>query len=1137
MKHNSRLYGSALAALKQTSVALFATVMLLSVPVAGNAQETTSAIKGSISAPDGGPAAGVSVRITDTRTGRVNTATTTSSGRFTVSALNVGGPYTISLVSPNYAGQSITDVMVGLGETFEFNVTLTAESIEEIVVTAAVVQSAQVAIGPSTTFDFDDLQNLPSINRDINDIVRIDPRIYIDEGFENAVQCAGANPRFNSLTVDGVKKNDNFGLNSNGYPTQRMPFPFDAIQNVSLELSPYDVQYGGFTACNINAVTRSGTNEFKGRGWYTFGDSDLQGDSLEGDTITVGDYEETRWGVSVGGPIVKDKLFFFAAYEKTDGADIFDRCAADESCGRPVEGVTRAQLNRIEQIARDVYSYDPGPFLTSAPNEDEKILVRFDWNINDKHNAVLTYNFNDGFNITESDDDDDEYEFSNHNYERGAELNAYSGQLFSDWSDNFSTELRVGYSTLDNRQDTVTNLSPLPGEEAFGEVRIETYADADGDGNFSQAQVYLGGDDSRQANVLNYDTTNLKLGADWTRGDHTISAGYEFEEYDIYNLFIQHNIGEYRFDEENTNFDGDTVGCSRSGNPDGCIDQFENLSPDDIYYGNAPSLDPLDGAPSFAYATNTLYLQDEFTLAQADVTIVAGVRYDWYASDDIPRENSNFTERTGFTNAKNFDGESLVQPRLGFNWNVSDDLSIRGGVGLYSGGNPNVWLSNNYSNDGFSVIQSRESNAGPLVQNLNKDPLNGLGTIPLGVDGNGRPIYNAPQAQINYVQGSAGNSGVNGIAPNFKIPSAWKYSLGSTWLFDAGRLGEGYTLNGDVVFSRSQDSAFIRDDTFVQISEAPDGRPVYFQVDKSVPGCTTDPLGNVGGCRRQFTSDFILDNVAGNDAESLSLSATLSKEHDWGLSWTFGYAYTNAEDVNPMTSSVAFSNWVQVAVDDSNDPGLARSNYEIPHRFILRLGYEHEFFGDNTTRITLFGQHNQGRPYSFTFDDQEMFISQGFFFGSDDRHLLYMPSGPSDPKVSFDPLFDQAAFFAYAEANDLTGYGGQIVPRNSARSDWWTKFDLRVSQELPGFGKEHKANIYFTIKNVGNLLNDKWGVLYERGFPRTAAIVEASYLDVNGTPNDYSDDLYSFDAFIPQGQSRVTRPSLWALRVGFNYNF
>lgn len=1125
MNNNTRFAGSALAA--------FAAIIMLAVPVAGNAQSTTSAIRGNIFAPDGQPAVAVSIRVTDNRTGRVSRATTSSSGRFTVSQLNVGGPYTISITSPNYAAQSVTDVIVGLGETFEFDVTLTAESMDEIVVTSALVQSMQVAIGPSSSFNLDDLQNLPSISRDITEIVRIDPRVYVDEAGVNEVQCLGANPRFNSLTVDGVKKNDNFGLNRNGYPTQRMPFPFDAVQNVSLELSPFDVEYGGFTACNINAVTRSGTNEFSGRGWVSYGDSDLTGDSLEGDSVPIGDFDETRWGFSLGGPIMQDKLFFFVAYEKADGADTFDRCAADETCGRPVAGVTRAQLDRIAQIARDDYGFEPGENVSSLANEDEKILVRLDWNINDDHNALLTYNYNDGFNISQSDRDSDEFEFSNHYYERGAELNAWSGQLFSNWNDNFETEVRIGYSETDPRVETLN-------KQGFGEVQIETYADADGDGNFDQALVYLGGDDSRQSNELFYETFNLRVAGAWTVGDHTISGGFETEDIEIFNLFLQHSIGEYRFDESRTDFNGNPVGCNRSDpRPDGCIDQFENFSPDDIYYGNTPSLDPSQGAPTFSYATNALYLQDEFALPQADLTIVMGLRYDWYDSSDLPRENAQFIARTGFSNSQNFDGESLLQPRLGFSWDVSDTVSLRGGLGLFSGGNPNVWLSNNYSNDGFSVIQARESNGADTdLDDLNLDPNRNLSNIPLGVDGNGRPIFDAPQSLIQHVTGATANSGVNGIAPGFKIPSNWKFSLGGTWEFDAGVLGDGYVLNGDIVFSRARNSAVIRDDTYIQFTTAPDGRPVYLQGDRSVPGCATDPVGTgFGSCNRQFTSDFILDNVIGDDAESTSISATLSKEHENGLSWTFGYAFSESEDVSPMTSSVAFSNFILNNVTDPNNPGRATSNYETPHRFILRLGYENEFFGDNKTRFTLFGSSNEGRPYSFTFFEQAMFVRQGFFFGDDDRSLMYMPTGPSDPLVSFGPNFDQAEFFAYAEANGLSGFGGQIVPRNIANSDWWTKFDLRISQELPGFGAEHHASAYVTIENIGNLLNDDWGVLYERSFPRQASIVDASLLDPNGTPNDFSDDIYSFDQFIPEVQSRSTQASLWSVRVGFNYNF
>jgi hypothetical protein len=1107
---------------------------MLALPVATNAQETTSTIRGYISAPDGGPAANVAVRVTDTRTGRVSTATTSSTGRFTVGSLAVGGPYTIALTSADYASQSITDVMVGLGETFEFDVTLAAESIEEIVVTAAMVETAQVAVGPSSTFTFDEIQNAPSFDRDIKDVVRLDPRVYINEADVDNVQCLGANPRFNSVTVDGVKMNDNFGLNRSGYPTERMPFPYDAIQAVSVELSPYDVQYGGFTACNTNAVTRSGTNEFDGSVFVSYGDSDLVGDKLEGDNLPSGKFDDERYGFSIGGPIIKDKLFFFAAYEYREAANLFDRCAGDQECGRPVLGVSQAQLDRLRDIAINQYGWEPGPEVASLPNEDEKYLVRFDWNIDDRHNAGLTHVWNDGFNIVGSDTDSDEYEFSNHYRIRGAELTSTTAQLFSDWTDTFSTELLVSFSNLDNTQIS-------PNGQGFGEMQVRTYFDGDNDGDLDRATVYLGGDDSRQANDLEYDTFNFKLAANYVVGDHVLSAGLEQEEFDIFNVFVQHSVGgEYRFDERRTDINGDPIGCSnRAGwSPSGCIDQFEAYSPDDIYYGNAPSLNPFDAAGEFKYAINTFYLQDEFTMLDGDLTIIAGLRYDWYTSDDLPRENANFIARTGFTNAQNFDGEGLLQPRLGFTWDARDDLTIRGGVGLYSGGNPNVWLSNAYSNDGFTAVQVEEDQCegslvgtGDCLEDLNIVPDEGLHTIPLGVDGNGRPGYDAPTALIDFVQNSVANSSVNGIDPGFKVPKAWKYSLGATWAFDAGPLGDGYVLNSDVIFTQAEDSAIYRDDALVQIDTAPDGRPIYTRVDKAAdPICATDPTSNWATCSasRLFNQDFILDNVI-SDGEGFAFSATLHKDHDFGLSWLLGYAYVESEEVSPMTSSVAFSNFFNIATSDLNNPGVARSNYEIPHRFLLNLSYEKEFFGDLTTRFTLYGQANKGRPYSAVFGSDEMFFCGPFFCPSNSGSLLYMPTGPSDPLVQFDDEFDQAGFFAWAEENGLTRYGGQIVPRNSIDGEWWNKFDLRISQELPGFSSDHSALLWINFENIGNMLNDDWGVLKERSFPRRADVVDA----------ELSDDgsQFIFTDYFSQDVSRVTRASLWRIRMGFTYRF
>src|SRR5262245_50396028 len=339
--------------------------ILMVAPSAGLAQETTSSIRGTITQPDGTPASGATVRITDTRTGATRSATTSETGQFAASNLRVGGPYTIQVEAANAAPQAVTDVNLGLGDTFTFDLTLSPMATETVMVTADVVRSEQVAVGPSKTFSLQDLEDAPAINRNINDVISIDPRVYVDEAFNDAVQCAGANPRFNALTVDGVRLSDNFGLNSNGYPTERMPFPFDAIEEVSVELAPFDVMYGGFTACNINAVTRGGTNNFRGKAFYDFTDDSFSGTKLEGDSIDIGSFEEKRYGVAFGGPIIQDRLFFFLAYEKLEGANIFDRGPADASVGTPVLGVTQAQLDRINQIAQTVYGYDPGGFPPS----------------------------------------------------------------------------------------------------------------------------------------------------------------------------------------------------------------------------------------------------------------------------------------------------------------------------------------------------------------------------------------------------------------------------------------------------------------------------------------------------------------------------------------------------------------------------------------------------------------------------------------------------------------------------------------------------------------------------------------------------------------------------------------------------
>jgi hypothetical protein len=554
-------------------------------------------------------------------------------------------------------------------------------------------------------------------------------------------------------------------------------------------------------------------------------------------------------------------------------------------------------------------------------------------------------------------------------------------------------------------------------------------------------------------------------------------------------MFVQHSLGEFYFDS---------------------IDDFENGLVSDVDYGNAQSLDPADAAASFGYATNTLYAQDEVRLTDR-LTVTAGLRYDWYETSDEPVFNANFVARNGFSNTATLDGVSLLQPRIGFTYDHSPSLRFRGGVGLYSGGNPNVWISNNFSNDGITNVQVDLRSLG-LASATNK--------YSLFTNGNADPL-DIPPELINAVQATTPNVGVNALDPAFNIPAAWKFALGSTWWVDAPVLGQGLRVDADLLYSDTQDAAVIRDLSIVQVGTAPDGRPIYRRVDKSDPDCQTDP-SNTGTCPgRGSFNDFLLTNS--NGGSQFVASINLSQSYDWGLDWSLGYAYTQAEDVSPMTSSVAFSNFANAAGVDLNNLDVATSNYEVPHRITMQVNYERAFFGDYLTRFTLFGRANQTRPYSFVFAQTD---GTTFGDGVNYSHLVYIPTGPSDPNVVYGAGFDQAAFWDFVDENGLSS---GIQSRNSQEGDWWTRFDLRIEQQLPGLMSGHRTSAFLVVDNLGNLLNDEWGVLQEASFPLTDDVVQAS---INGSGQ------YVFERFnAPSLSGRVTRPSLWEIRVGVRYSF
>ena len=649
------------------TIAVAATSALVATP-ATYAQETTAEVRGIVIDTSGSPLEGATIVVTSKATGISKTVEANAKGGYSVRGLPAGVVYDVEVMADGLQKSMTKDVSLTVGQSAVLNYNLSA--IEEVIVTGSQVVVAQTAVGPNAIFDIAALQDSPSVNRNINDIIQQDPRLFVDQsrGDIDAVQCNGANPRYNSLTVDGVRLNDGFGLNSNGYPTQRMPFPYDAISSVAVEMAPMSVVYGGFSACNINAVTQTGGNEISGSAFFDYGSDQLRGDKLEGDSIAQQDYSETRYGFALGGALIEDKLFFYGAYEKYDGADLNNRGAIGSGAVNEVP-VTQAELDRIAQIARDVYGYEPGRTVSEAFDfDDEKYLIKLDWYATDAQRLSMTYMYNDSFNFTPSDGDLDEFEFDKHFYKRGAELTTYNINWYADWSDNFSTEVRYSYSEVDFLQASVSGLD-------FAEFRIE----------LDEVDVYLGQDDSRQANDLDWEVEQLVARGTYTMGDHAITFGYERDSSDIFNLFYQHVDTEIRFDG---------------------IDNFEQGIAARVYYGNAITNNELDAAVEWGYTVNTAYIEDEWQVSP-DFRLTYGLRYDYYESDDKPALNADFTADYGFPNTATLDGLDLLMPRIGFTYDMNDSMTLSGGVGLFSGGNPNVWYSNVFSNTNTTAVQTQ----------------------------------------------------------------------------------------------------------------------------------------------------------------------------------------------------------------------------------------------------------------------------------------------------------------------------------------------------------------------------------------------------------------------------------------------
>lgn len=760
---------------KLTRVALFVAGALM-VGTAAQAQVTSSAIRGQLVDSQGAPLSGVTVEIIHVPTGTKKTVVTTENGIFQSRGLNVGGPYTVKLKDGStYTASNVTELFLQLGKTAKVELQAARDNVEVIAVKASPMMAGAMKKGPGTEFSEQDISSAPSISRDIKSLLKRESKVVVDPTADGgpALSVAGGSVRGNSYTVDGVKVNDDFGLNKNGYPGRRSPISLDAIEQLSVNIAPFDVTYGDFQGGNINIVTKSGTNEIEGSVFYFRSDDSMIGDKSEGEDLNIGDYTEDTYGFTVGGPIIEDELFFFATYEKFEATSPY-QFSLDNQNGivEPNEkiGVTQADFDRISQIAQDVWGYDIGGYQTPRNEKSENLLLKLDWYINDYHRASLTYMDNEGNTVRdywgETFPTAPWATAESNRYNQAETLEVFSFQLFSDWNDDFSTAIKV------TSKDVVTSQDPLMAD--FGQMLITT----DNGG-----QLYIGPDQFRHANRLNNQRTTVAIKGEYFLTDeHKLTFGWDHENIDIYNLFVFGSKGMTSF---------------------ASIDDFANNLGFHVFQ-NALDGNPLSAADEFDYDQDTFYIQDEWN-ASDELVLTYGVRYTQFSNSVKPVLNQNFVDRHGYTNQNNYDGLDVIQPRVGFTYTPTDALIVRGGFGLFAASGPNVWLSNSYGNDGV-----RKTFAGCFGGCFNG--------------------YETPQEVLDFLGAggfSGGNGDTNSIHPDFEMPSRWKYNLGFDYRTDLGMLGEDWTIGGDLLYTEVKNDVLYHELNMQQVDIAPDGRPIY----------------------------------------------------------------------------------------------------------------------------------------------------------------------------------------------------------------------------------------------------------------------------------------------------------------------
>jgi hypothetical protein len=1087
------------------------------------AQVTTSSIKGRVVDENGQDLPGATIMAIHQPSGTQYAVIAGTDGRFAINNMRVGGPYQITISFVGYGSQVFENITLSLGNTSDIQTKLLPSTTElsEVVVSVGrnnVINSERT--GAAINVNTEMAGSVPTISRGLKDFTKISP---LANNAGSGTSFAGSNNRYNQFAIDGLVNNDVFGLTSsgtNGGQTGVEPISLDAIEEFQINIAPYDVRQGGFTGGGINAITKSGTNKFQGS-LYAYGNNEkLVGkhNAVNNTEAATADYKDYQTGFTLGGPIIKNKLFFFINGEITRKVTPLAYVPGTTS-----SFITQDQVDRVLAVINRVApNYDPGAYgAMNNETNSNKFLVKLNWNISNKHKLVVRHSYTFGENI-----DNSRSQYSLRFYNNGlyfpSTTNSTGIELTSVFTANTSNKLSLGYTAVRDNRD--------PLGDPFPSVTINLP---------NSSSMTLGSEYSSVANELNQDIFSITDDFSLFKGKHTFTFGTHNELYSFYNLFVQNIFGSYTY-KSLENFE--TIGTAGEVAP--------------TYYGIGYSFDDTDnpyqtnGASKFKAMQLGLYGQDEYQLTQ-DFTVTAGLRIDLPVFPDKPEANDAFN--TAYSAQKVATGDVpttkiMWSPRIGFNWDVKGDKSIqvRGGTGLFTGRVPFVWISNQFTNNGqingSYTTGSSSSSANPLANAV--DPNNAANIRPYRF--NADPFA---QPLADYYYKTAGRGAINVVDKNFKFPQVFRTNLavdvklpGDIYATVEAIFSKTYNNVNFINLNRTVDPNF----TFTGADQRPRYTPSNFSP-------TTSGYGSAGRLDGNFDEIIKFENT--NKGYSYNLVFMLQKQFKNGLNAQASYTFGRSMDLNSGTSSVAYSNWRYVNnVYGLNDLKLTRSNFDLGSRVTGLISYKFEYLdGKMSTQVSLFYNGQSGQPLSYIYNGD--MNNDG---ASND--LIYIPKAMSEinlvtipattgtnPTPAVTPDEQWAKLWSFIVHDPyLSKHRGEYAERNAARVPFSHQFDVRILQDIKVdiAGTTNKLQLSLDIINIGNLLDKSWGRSVYASNQQFSLINYTGLTDTDATSGyNYSTRVPKF-TYTGAGMARDGGAysysdflSRWRMQIGLRYVF